>query len=428
MPLQDLTPQLRTRLNRMEKAVGWFVFIAAALLVFGFGYYIYHTAERKGWFKEKAYFRTYLHSSAGLKVGDPVFMMGSPIGYITDIFPMPPDDKRNVRIDFEVAAPNFRYIRSGGSNVKVNGGLFGQTQLEVTRGTVGTFAMAVTQPVFRKTIDELRQLVAAEPGQWQLSQYVFGAQSNVVFLPYQPYDGLVSSNLDLLASLNLESNAVYAYNNRLNRKEIVATWSEELKRYVSYNHRKDSPVEIPALESVPIADRIDQMVGQVESALPGILALTNKVATILDNTAQATSNLNATLVVAQPMVTNFAVISAHLREPGGLTQWALGANGDRQLQGTLTNLNALLGNTDTNLNRLTAEISLTLENVAGITSNLNAQVQANSNILWSISKTITDTDDMIQGLKRHWLLRSAFKTKATNAPVKPLQSPRAASN
>jgi len=46
-----LTPQLRTRLSRVERAVGWFVFIATALLLFGFGYYIYHTAERKGWFK-----------------------------------------------------------------------------------------------------------------------------------------------------------------------------------------------------------------------------------------------------------------------------------------------------------------------------------------------------------------------------------------
>jgi len=47
MALQDLTPQLRTRLSRVERAVGWFVFIATALLLFGFGYYIYHTAERK---------------------------------------------------------------------------------------------------------------------------------------------------------------------------------------------------------------------------------------------------------------------------------------------------------------------------------------------------------------------------------------------
>ena len=58
MALQDLTPQLRTRLSRMERAVGWFVFLATALLLFGFGYYIYHTAERKGWFKIKAPFHT----------------------------------------------------------------------------------------------------------------------------------------------------------------------------------------------------------------------------------------------------------------------------------------------------------------------------------------------------------------------------------
>ena len=34
MGLQDLTPQLRTRLSRMERAVGWFVVLATALLVF----------------------------------------------------------------------------------------------------------------------------------------------------------------------------------------------------------------------------------------------------------------------------------------------------------------------------------------------------------------------------------------------------------
>ena len=40
MALQDLTPQLRTRLNRMERAVGWFVLLATALLIFGFAYYL----------------------------------------------------------------------------------------------------------------------------------------------------------------------------------------------------------------------------------------------------------------------------------------------------------------------------------------------------------------------------------------------------
>ena len=91
------------------------------------------------------------------------------------------------------------------------------------------------------------------------------------------------------------------------------------------------------------------------------------------------------------------------------------------MQGTLTNLDLLLGHTDTNLNRLTAEVSLTLENLAGITSNLNVQVQANSNILANVSKTVVDADDLMQGLKRHWLLRSAFKPghATTNQPIRP---------
>jgi len=55
-------------------------------------------------------------------------------------------------------------------------------------------------------------------------------------------------------------------------------------------------------------------------------------------------------------------------------------------------------------------------------------VQANSNMLGGISKTVIDADDMIQGLKRHWLLRSAFKTKATNASATSLKSPRDSAN
>ena len=425
MPLQDLTPQLRTRLNRMERAVGWFVFLAAALLLFGFGYYIYHTAERKGWFKVKAQFVTYLQTSTGLKVGDPVFMMGFQVGDITLVHPRPPGDRHNVEVRFEVLEPYFRYIWTGGSSVKVNDSFLGQSQLEVTRGTNG-YALCVTQPIFHKTIPELEQVVTTEPGQWQLSQFIFDGQSNTVFLPYQPYEGLTRSNLAALAKLNLESNAVFAYNNTINRKSIVAVWRAELKRYDFYDQEKDSPVELAAAGSVPIADRLDKIVGQVETALPGILSMTNRLFAVLDNAADATSNLNYAIIATQPMVTNFARISGELREPGGLALWALGTNSQFQLQTALTNVNALLVSSGTNLDNLSDSIGATLENVANITSNLNAQVQSNSNVLGGISKIVADSDDFVQGLKRHWLLRSAFKVKATNAPVTPLKSPRAA--
>jgi hypothetical protein len=399
MPLQDLTPQLRTRLNKMERAVGWFVFLATALLLFGFGYYIYHTAEHKGWFLIKAKYKTYLQTSTGLKVGDPVYMMGFPVGEITRVFPLGPRSKHNVEVDFNVRDNFFRYIWSQGSVVKVNAGFLGQSQLEVTRGTNG-YALCVTQPIFCKTIPELEALVVAEPGQWQLSQFVFAsgtnaAETNVVFHPYQPYDGLSPESLQVLAGLNLESNSVYAYNNKGKSKRIVAVWREQLKRYDFYDYNKDGPVELPALESMPVADRLDKIVGQVETALPNILSLTNKLFAVLDNASVAASNLNSTLIAARPMVTN---------------------------------ANSLIINADTNLVQLTAGIDQSLENLANITSNLNVQVQSNSNMLGSISKMVKDSDDFVQGLKRHWLLRSAFKTKTTNAPSTTLKSPRDASN
>jgi len=426
MPLQDLTPQLRTRLNRMERAVGWFVFLATVLLLFGFGYYLYHTAERKGWFVIKAPFFTYVKTSDGLHLGDPVVMMGFPVGQITRIHAMPPGDKHNVLVEFEVRDTYFRYIWTGGSFVKINNaGFLNQRQLEITRATNG-YAICVTQPVTKFTnLDELGQKISTEPGQWQLSQEVFDGQSNLLF---RAYEVLTESNLQVIAALKPAMH--YAYNNTVNRNRVVAAWDGRYHHYKIFQPGDDTAY-LHAVEATPISDQLQAMVTQVQNALPGILSLTNKIYAVLDNAANATANLNTAIVAAQPMVTNFAAISGELRGPGALGVWALGTNAPGQISTALTNANTLLVNVDTNLAQLMEDIGRTLDNVAGITSNLNAQVQANPNLLGTIGKTIADTDDMVQGLKRHWLLRSAFKTKATNAPastepVKKIQSPRSA--
>ena len=73
---QDLTPQLRTRLNRMERWVGVFVALALLLLLVGLSYYIYQVAQRKGWYLEHAIYHTSVMNAAGLRVGDPVKLMG----------------------------------------------------------------------------------------------------------------------------------------------------------------------------------------------------------------------------------------------------------------------------------------------------------------------------------------------------------------
>ena len=113
----------------MERGVGWFVFIATGLLLFGFGYYLYHVAEQRGWFVTKAKFHIYVESSTGLNVGDPVTIMGFSVGHITRVYPEPPRAKYNVRVEFEVFSPYFRYIWSQGSYVKVTpAGFFGSFQ------------------------------------------------------------------------------------------------------------------------------------------------------------------------------------------------------------------------------------------------------------------------------------------------------------
>jgi len=396
----------------MEQAVGWFVFLATLLLLIGFGYYLYHTAESKGWFVIKAPFHTYVQSSAGLSTGDAVIMMGFPVGKITRIHAMPPGDVRNVLVEFEIRAPYFRYLWTGGSYLKVNAaGLLNQRQIEVTRATNG-YALVVTQPVFVFTnLDDLRQKVITDPNHWQLSQDVLDQNSNLVF---KAYDFLTESNLQTIATLTHDP--LYAYNNQEKDKHrVVASWDGRYHHYKIFQPGDDT-AWLRAVETPPVSDQLQAIVAQVQGALPGILSLTNKLAAILDNAANATSNLNTTIVSAQPLVTNFSVISTQLREPGSPLVWALGAQGSDQVQGALTNLNSLLAHTDTNLNTLSASIGLTLDHLAGITSNLNAQVEANPNLLFGISQTVRDADSFVEGLKHHWLLRSAFKSKATNSP------------
>ena len=149
---------------------------------------------------------------------------------------------------------------------------------------------------------------------------------------------------------------------------------------------------------------------EVEKALPNILNLTNQLATVLSNSANLTSNLDLVAGEARPAVSNLALVTAQLNQPGALGEWLLP-----------TNLNA-------NLNALAENLGRSLDNLTGITGNLNQQVQSNTNILGALSRAIVDADNLVQGLKRHWLLRSAFKSERTNTPPAltgpPLYSPK----
>ena len=183
MPLQDLTPQLRTRLSRMERAVGWFVLLATALLVFGFGYYVYHTAQRKGWFVTKAPYFTYVDRATGLKVGDPVKLMGFEVGQITRITAEDPGKPYNVYLEFEVKTPFYGYIWTDGSRARVTAADFlGKRELEVTKGTGGS-ATYVFNPLLEISLDEIDRLPS--PEKWTLAEDIYEPNGPEILLNAQ---------------------------------------------------------------------------------------------------------------------------------------------------------------------------------------------------------------------------------------------------
>jgi ABC-type transporter Mla subunit MlaD len=421
MPLQDLTPQLRTRLSRMERAVGWFVLLATALLIFGFGYYVFHTAERKGWFVTKARYFTYVDRATGLKVGDPVKLMGFDVGQITRITAEDPDKPYNVYVEFEIKTPFYGYIWTDGSRARVTAADFlGKRELEVTKGTGGN-ATYVFHPLKEIPLDQAAQLPS--PEKWKLAEDIWDPHQPVILMDAQK----AALTPDVVAQLKaLGRTRVWALDTRQELKFMTAMWNSHAARYEPYS--KTNLYELRVEETPAVTEQLEKLVAQVEKALPSFFALTNQIARTLDNTVGLTSNLNIVAVDTLPAVSNLTALSAQLRGQGALGAWLLSTEGQRQFEQSLTNANTVLTNANATLAALSENLARSLDNLAGITSNLNQQVQANTNMLTAISDAVIHADDLVQGLKRHWLLRSAFKTKETNvppvAPASPLRSPK----
>jgi hypothetical protein len=333
MAIQDLTPQLRTRLRRVEKIVGFFVLLAVLTLVTGFAYYLYTTAQRKGWLIPKCPYFTFVQSAEGLKVGDPISLMGFEVGNITFITAQSPAEHR-VYVGMEVRQPYYGYIWTDSKVRVAAAGLLGNRGLEITAGVDGSATV-------REESGHISEL-------WIHDHWVPLAK--------------------VRKGVRLE------------------------------------PIEEPAL-----SDRAQKLVSTVEQALPNILGLTNQIYAVLNNSAQLTSNANQA-------VTNLVEITANLRDPhGSLGEWLIPSD-------LHTNLN-------TNLVALASSLNDTIMNLASITSNLNTQVQTNDQILAQISRLVVNTDNLVQGLKKHWLLRGVFQkmNSQTNAPpanVKTVQPTR----
>ncbi|MEO5804786.1 MAG: MlaD family protein [Verrucomicrobiota bacterium] len=402
MGLQDLTPQLRTRLNRVERVVGLFVTVATLLLLGGLVYYIYHTAQRKGWFKTKIQYSTGLNNAAGLKAGDPVKLMGLPVGRILEVKPNEPDDWYGVTVYFEIMERDYGYIWLD-SKVRVAPADFlGNRNLEIIKGHDGAPTVIGEDKKNLKVLNGDLVLKKTKEIKAALKKTI--AEEEPGFTA-SAVDAEVEQRFFKLLNYTVTNEPAVFYTNLAEAKPY---WIE--------------PLESPAL-----TERLETLVSGLESALPSILTLTNQLTAVLDNTAKATEKLDSVLTSAQPLVTNLNFITANIRDPkGSLGEWIIPTNLNAQLQRTLKTADTTLASTDTNFTSLVTNLNRTLENLANVTSNLNAQVQANTNILSNVSEAVSHSDELVQGLKRHWLLRSAFKPDKKEKPkTKPLASPKA---
>ncbi|MEW6160304.1 MAG: MlaD family protein [Verrucomicrobiota bacterium] len=418
MAVQDLTPQLRTRLSRVERAVGWFVLIATLLLVAGFAYYLYHTAKRKGWFLTKVRYFTMVDTAAGLKVGQPVRLMGFDIGEITRIDAQPPEDQYyNVYVEFSVKSPYYGYLWTKGSKAKVAPADFlGSRIIEVTKGTNG-----VPSYLFFEELTPSQALLRPDmKGKVFLDEILRPGTTNLLV---NPLDWVTPPALESLVRAGIEKIRVAdkAVKSRESGKPTV--WDDKLGKYIDVME-ETPPYFLVSAESAAVTERLEEVADMVQEALPKFLTLTNQLTQALTNAVYLTGNANDLLIKTQPIISNVAQITALLtNQHGSLGDWLIPTNLHTQLQQTVTTANSaltradsLLHTVDTNMLTLISNINLTLENLANITSNLNTQVQTNDQILSQISRAVTNADHLLQGLKRHWLLRSAFKEKPTNAP------------
>ncbi len=428
MALQDLTPQLRTRLSRMERAVGLFVALAIGLLGFGFAYYVYNTAKRKGWFLTKAPYYTFIDRATGLKVGDPVTLMGRDAGRIIAIEPMPADQfEYNIYVQFELRFPHYGYMWTEGSFARVaTADLLGKRGLEVTKGT-GGYPTYVSHP--------LREILTAQAGSlpdtalWLLGQELYDvAETNLLAPALAPL-----TNLNLLAASGKK--ALTVLDSRESHKGLTGIWDYKQSRYLPFT-KQAKGYWLLAEESPAVSERLENVIGQIEAFLPGVFTLTNQLLSVLSNASELTGNLNSVVDAARPGVSNLTILAAELGQRGRLGELLLPTNLNQRLEATLGNAgtafgtaNTTLETASTNLVLLAQNLNRSLDSLASITSNLNNQVEANTNILGAISQTLTDADKFIQGLQRHWLLRSAFRQKPpTNPPPPrsdPLESPKA---
>ena len=219
---------------------------------------------------------------------------------------------------------------------------------------------------------------------WRLGQDVFEG-TNLAAKAWQP---LSTTLLEKIAGL-IGTNNIRAIDPSSEKHRLTAVWNETGRYYERFT-KESKPYYLSGNEPPALTERASALVSQIEGALPNILNLTNELTVVLSNSARLTSNLNVVAEDARPVMTNLSMITAQLRDPhGSLGEWVIPTNLNQQLETTPpARPTATLTNVNTNLVSLADGVGRSLDNLANITSNLNNQVQANSNILTHVSDIV----------------------------------------
>ena len=104
-----------------------------------------------------------------------------------------------------------------------------------------------------------------------------------------------------------------AFLNNDARTNSAAYYTSEFRTHVYFLDPLDSPA---------ITERLEKVANQIESALPNFLSLTNQLITVLSNGVTLTASLNEVALTAKPAISNLALATAHLNQPGGAGRMA----------------------------------------------------------------------------------------------------------
>jgi MlaD protein len=358
MALQDVTPQLRTRLRKVEWMVVLFLIGAILLVIGAVGWWVKKTGDARGWFVLETPYYTFLESGAGVKAGTPIKMLGFTIGQVAKVEAQEDSDwarqnHYNVMVHFLIREPYFGWIHTD-SRMRMAGtgvDLLGGSWLEITRAEGrGIPTTAVSNGVPQVLNDK----------------YAFDQNpTNKVYHPFRRRD--------------------FGFFLGTERTESLV----------------DNAASI--LETLRIG--LPQITNQIGAALTDLNKALAEVRTLVTNKGGVgdlvfPTNLNASL--------DRTLADVHeLRE---------------RIDPVLTNSQALLQDVRENSRRmgpLLDDVRGTVTNLEQVVIAMKSQVES-TNLVGNVSRLadkaalLADTTDTL--LRRHWLFRSAFKTNKVDKP------------